>query len=127
MDFYVDVDGTLLASWLDDQFKVNGFAWYSRQYVNNLPVNVDLVNELRRYSANGHRIFLWTNRGQNQVKMTMENIASFIDIFSGFCFYDGRKMTARVDGIVIDNEEKYRICGTDFVHVNFQPEERRAA
>lgn len=127
MDFYVDMDGTLVAPWLDDQFKVLGFAWYSKQYVNDLPINSDLVSELRRYKSNGHRIFLWTNRGQNQVKMTMENIASFIDIFSGFCFYDGRKMSSRVDGIVIDNEEKYRICGTDFVRVEFQAGERRAA
>lgn len=119
MDFYVDADGTLLSGWLDRQYQANGYAWYSRQYVNDLPVNIKLIDELRRYKSSGHNVFLWTNRGENQVKMTMENIANFVDIFSGFYFHNGQKILSRVDGIVIDNEERYRICGTDFIHINF--------
>jgi hypothetical protein len=108
-------------------FKANGYAWYSRQYVNNLQVNVELVSKLRALKNEGHEIYLWTNRGESQVKMTMENMKDFVDIFSGFYFYDGKKLDARVDGIIIDNEVKYSICGTGFIHIQFTAKQEKEA
>ena len=130
MNIYVDVDGTLLSGKLDDTYKQklasNGYVaaqvWYQRVYIDDLDINERLVHYLRLQKKKGNNIFLWTDRGEPQRKMTVQNLHRHCaeDLFSGFIFYAGQKKKAKVDGLVIDNEIKYRFAGTDFKHVEFK-------
>jgi hypothetical protein len=125
---YVDVDGTLLGSALDDEFSRRvaregqgaALAWYrsGTRHVNDLPVNEPLAAVLRKYRDRGHEIVLWTQRGEGQRAQTLENLGEHASLFSRLVFADGRKRDALgAGGVIIDNEARNAAKGFGFVHV----------
>ena len=125
-DLYVDMDGTVLCSSLDDEFKKecseNEFKvaldWYNRMYVNDLSINWGLIVVLIVMKGLGSRVVGWTNRGEEQRSMTEDNLGMLLgSVFSEVMYHSGQKGKTSVDGVVVDNEEKYLSCGTHGVHV----------
>lgn len=118
MNIYIDFDGTIAKPDHDNMFlskiKAEGFEsavkWYDSTYIDNLPLNIALLEELKVQKAAGYTLILWTNRGKNQIEMTHANLGEFDSLFDSFEFYEGKKKNARVSGIVYDNEERYRAC-----------------
>ena len=124
---YVDVDGTLLDNSLDNTFistmkecPVKGLAWYNTCEVDDLAINMELVQFLIALKEKGYTLVLWTNRGIANIPMTKRNLGSFIwNMFDSHEFHSGKKINASMlEGIVIDNEEKYLTKGTlGHVHI----------
>jgi len=54
---------------------------------------------------------LWTNRNYDLQKKTLMNLEPFKNIFDSFQFYAGEKKKTKVEGIVVDNNQKYLHCG----------------
>lgn len=113
MRIYVDVDGTLLDSRLDNLFKEQvarygieqAVAWYNGTYIDDLEINYDLVDALLYYYEMGHELILWTNRGRAQVDMTIKNLEPILWMFSDMIFGEGRKLKNKpIDGLIVDNE-----------------------
>lgn len=137
-DIYVDVDGTLLCGSHDALFAsrlANGedfgvvLNWYNSTYVADLAINWALVNELIELKAKGHKIILWTNRGECQYEMTKANLGDVWDMFDEYMFLDGgkRKMNP-VDGYVYEDVAKYAELGTKgHTLVSFVVKEKVAA
>ena len=127
MKIYVDVDGTLLDSSLDKEFerrvKLHGAdrakAWYDSCHVADLKVNWVLASVLKRLKSEGHELVLWTNRGESQIDMTKKNLGCIWSWFSSHEFHAGQKNRTSVSGMVIDNEVKHIINGTDDMLVSF--------
>jgi hypothetical protein len=110
---YVDVDGTLLDHSHDQQFIASGYdlSWYNQQYVSDLAINIGLVAELillKKYN----KLVLWTNRGEEQKEMTIENLGNIWNMFDEHQFHSGKKYGTNVDGYTFDNEAKYVNNGT---------------
>ena len=119
----VDCDGVLVPNWYEELFmkKLQEFPqgiskgspifdWYFSVIHEHplLPLNVPL---LRALANSGHSIRLWTNRNDELVKRTLQNLGPWVSIFDSFHFLNGDKIRSRVDGIVIDNSINYLKCG----------------
>ncbi len=115
MDIFVDCDGCLVDDRADQAFKAKmaedglfeALDWYQDNCPDNLELNVALYLQLVQYKAEGHRIVLWTNRGEGQIDATLRNLSMWgiADMFDAFVFGDGNKTLAqRGEGIYIDNE-----------------------
>lgn len=106
---YIDMDGTLLDGSHDAKFIASGYniEWYDTQYVDGLAVNYRLVNVLVKLRARGHKLILWTNRGEKQMAMTKANLGIVWDLFHEHQFHGGKKYGTNLDGYTIDNETKY--------------------
>ena len=119
MNYYIDVDGTLLCPSLDNMFKEkvatlgieSALAWYNTVYQDNLSLNMELIEELIQLKEQGHTLVLWTNRGEHQIAMTQSNLGVYWHMFSAHVFRAGSKGKDVLDGVVYDNEEKYLACG----------------
>jgi hydroxymethylpyrimidine pyrophosphatase-like HAD family hydrolase len=120
-DIYVDIDGTLLDSSLDNQFKEHDYniKWYDKQYINNLNINNDLIQCLYIIKYIGCNIHILTNRGYAQAKMTIENLAEHTSLFNSFTFCEGLKSKYTRRGLLIDNEVKYHTVCDTFIHIEF--------
>ena len=124
---YVDVDGTLLCGSLDLEFKrrcsVEEFKvvleWYENCQVDNLKLNLELLKNLKSLKEDGFELILWTNRGEANREMTKRNLGEWWNMFDSYEFYDGKKGKCKLEGLVIDNEEKYLSCGERGILVNF--------
>jgi hypothetical protein len=123
---YVDVDGTLLDSRLDNEFASrygndsdSAVQWYDNNWCADLEVNWVLVVQLVIMRVIGCKLVLWTNRGSRQVAMTKANLGIVWFLFSDHLFYEGAKRHAQVQGLVIDNERKYEDCGTEFLLIEY--------
>jgi hypothetical protein len=112
MRYYVDFDGTLeLTNRLDNTFRdliktigiKMAIEWYDNQYIDDLPLDMNLINTLIEYYNKGDVLILWTNRGPKQFEMTMKNLGKYKYLFTEFIFGEGRKPKV-TDGIVIENE-----------------------
>ena len=128
MKIYVDIDGTLLDGSLDVEFKSkveeigieDAIRWYDSLHVSNLSINMALVGELKQARDMGCIIIGWTNRSLMQRTMTEANLASILHMFDHIEYHAGGKGKYKVDGIVVDNEEKYLANGSDgSVHISF--------
>ena len=120
-NIYVDIDGTLLDSTLDNRFKEHDYnvSWYDEQYINNLNINKDLIQCLYIIKYLGCNINIITNRGYKQAKMTIENLGEHNVLFDNYIFCEGLKSKYHVPGTLIDNESKYHtICNT-YINVEF--------
>jgi hypothetical protein len=129
MRFYVDFDGTLADPVLDDRFKEverrvgPSEALDKYKSINNishLSLNMALLSQLALLKRAGHDLYLWTNRGQEQYPMTVKNLGQYKSLFKDMFFRDGQKIKDRPDGILFDNETKYKDCGK-LVLVQFKP------
>lgn len=119
---FVDCDGTLLSSRLDELYKAkeralgvsSALEWYKTVTdEDDLELNVPMWLELTVLKAQGFDIVLWTNRGHEQMDMTLRNLSKYgiADMFSMFVFGDGHKLNTNVGaGIVFDNDER-NACG----------------
>ena len=124
---YVDLDGVLLSGEHDQAFqqaiKERGFPeavkWYDNTIVDNLRLNTELLETLKQVVDEGVSVTVWTNRGPNQIEMTLRNLGSWTSIFSDMLFREGKKSKDSLRGIVLDNEEKYLLCGETGVLINF--------
>ena len=118
---YVDVDGVMLDGSLDEMFKEmvkkegidNAIAWYEEQRVEDLEINIELLDRLyelkEKYNV---KIIMWTNRGSMNIESTFNNLGKYVCLFDDYMFMEGKKgKSIPVDGIVIDNEEKYLPVG----------------
>lgn len=123
INIFVDMDGTVLDSSLDNEFKrrceEDGFditiKWYRKCNVSNLNINIELIEQLIALKDKGHNLVLWTNRGLENKEMTKNNLKEYWNIFNEYQFHSGMKSKCQLDGVVIDNEEKYLSCGTKSV------------
>lgn len=113
---YVDVDGTLLGSDLDNMFKAkieeiglaDAIKWYdSTVDVNNLPINFELLDEIAHLKEAGWHFVIYTNRGSKQVGMTKDNLGVYWQLFDDAIFTEGKKSKMFADGILWDNESRY--------------------
>lgn len=119
--FYVDVDGTLLSSELDNRFKASiekiGFdetvTWYKSCEIDNLSINYSLVSHLIYLKLQGHKLILWTNRGEENIPMTKRNLGYIWYLFDEHQFFAGTKGKCSLNGVIYDNEEKYLSCGAE--------------
>jgi|AntRauMFilla1563_2_1112583.scaffolds.fasta_scaffold09702_6 predicted secreted acid phosphatase len=129
VNVYVDLDGTLLDSRLDDKYKAistqygKGFAddWYESTYYDTLELNLALWCRLLVLKEEGASIVAWTNRRESKADMTFSNLAKLgiMDLFSGFMFCNGQKHTMPLrDGVVFENEFDNEIECSEF---NFIP------
>jgi hypothetical protein len=124
---YVDVDGTLLCGSLDLEFKercsVEEFKtvleWYENCQVDNLRLNVELLRNLKELKEDGFELILWTNRGEANKDMTKRNLGEWWNLFDSHEFHDGQKGKCKLDGLVIDNEDKYLSCGKQGILIKF--------
>ena len=137
-DIYVDVDGTLLCGSHDALFAGRLAAgedfgvvldWYNSTHVADLAINWSLVNELKELKARGHKLILWTNRGDKQFSMTKDNLGDIWDMFEDYLFLDGGKRKLEpVKGHVYEDVEKYAQLGTEgYTLVSFVVKEKAAA
>lgn len=120
MKLYVDVDGTILSSELDEMFKekieedglLPAINWYDNFYKDDLTFNTHIIEWVlsMKYDMN-YELVLWTNRGSNQIEMTKKNLGDLWYEFEDHLFYEGKKSKCSVDGIVVDNEFKNIHCG----------------
>ena len=125
---YVDFDGTLACSSLDNCFKdlckqqgfENVIEWYRECEVDDLQLNHELIDELKTLKEQGYRLVLWTNRGLTNKRMTKRNLGEYWNLFDEHQFHAGQKHKCKLDGIVYDNEEKYLSCGTQGKLFNFR-------
>lgn len=128
MKIYVDVDGTLLDGSLDKMFKercVNEefsvvLAWYENCEIDNLELNMDLIKELITLREEGNELILWTNRGEENREMTKRNLGIYWNMFNSYEFHSGKKSKCVLEGLVIDNEERFSTCGTSFRLIDFK-------
>lgn len=118
---YVDFDGTLADAKHDNEFKKRvkeegmekTMQWYNATKVSNLELNKVLIERLQQMKEKGIEIILWTNRGEAQKEMTVENLGKNAELFSEMQFRSGAKGKDSLDGFVFDNEEKYLACGKE--------------
>lgn len=112
---YVDVDGTLLGSGLDDAFKAKideigikeAISWYDNVTVDNLPINFELMEEIKALRAQGWHFVIYTNRGSKQVGMTRDNLGAYWHLFDTAIFTEGKKSKMFADYELWDNEARY--------------------
>jgi len=125
---YVDIDGTLLDSRLDDAFNERvaeygieaAMAWYNTAYCDNLELNIGLWLRLVVLKEEGHTIIVWTNRHEQKAEMTLTNIAKWgiMDLFSGFMFCDGGKCKFQLkNGIVFENDLSNEVECKEFNYI----------
>lgn len=121
---YIDLDGTLFDNSLDAEFEMwkeligveGALIWYNEEKRDNLKLNKTLWDRLFELWRQGHELVIWTNRGQNQVWMTMANLARYgiHKYISAYFFFDGKKakVAKTQDGIVFDNDYRNEVpCG----------------
>lgn len=125
---YVDLDGTLLDNRLDAKFesyykrygRESAMAWYSKEYCDNLELNLALWVRLVSLKEEGHNLIIWTNRGERHAEMSLTNLAKWgiIDMFSGFIFGDGKKTSLPLrGGIVFDNDFRNEVTCSEFNYI----------
>lgn len=125
---YVDADGTLFDNWLDDVFselyRIFGLKLalelYSGVRCDNLELNIALWLRLIALKEEGHIIILWTNRGEHQIEMTLENLDNWgiLHMFDGYIFADGNKSKYHCpDGIVFDNDFRNEVLCQEFHYI----------
>ena len=116
----VDFDGVVIPSDFEKRFFHVDGSWkvsideYVRM-VNESPtpqVNHKLLVYLHELSEIGHVIRLFTNRNYELEKKTSMVLDSYKSIFDSFLFCEGLKSKTKVEGVVVDNEEKYLSCGS---------------
>lgn len=114
---YVDMDGTLLHGELDRLYIAMGkdMNWYNQQYVDNLAINYRLVRVLKKLKKRGHKLVLWTNRGEKQIGMTNANLGELWHLFDEHQFHNGMKYGTNIGGYTFDNEGKYINGKLDFL------------
>ena len=126
---YVDLDGTLLDSRLDDEYReitkqygeVVADKVYGTMYNDSLELNLALWCRLLVLKEEGATIVAWTNRGESKSDMTFNNLAKcgVMSLFSGFIFCNGKKRTMSLKGgIVFENEYSNEVECAEF---NFIP------
>jgi hypothetical protein len=123
MNYYIDMDGTVLDPSLDKIFNDRYSActtqeekdltikWYRSLDVHNLELNMELIQRLIALKEEGHTLILWTNRGEENIPMTKKNLGIYWHLFSDHQFFGGQKGSCQLNGIVLDNEPKYLKCG----------------
>lgn len=117
LNFYVDVDGTLLDPSLDKTFNhffsINDnttINWYTHHNFNTLKLNYSLIINLFILKLLGHKLILWTNRRPNNILPTYQNLKSIWFLFSDYQFHSGgkdKKTTFLPNSFIIDNETRY--------------------
>jgi hypothetical protein len=126
---YVDCDGVLLSSELDNWFKnrieevgfKNAIKEYEEMYVDDLEVNIKLIKLLINLKKRKNvRVVLWTNRGETERDMTMSNLGEYWNVFDEVMFREGQKKNDKLNGIVVDNEERYLKCGERGILVDWK-------
>ena len=127
----VDCDGVLLSnrneSLLTSAIELVGsygdlspvWDWYTELiHTTPLPLNLPVLKVLKELKDNGYVLRLWTNRMYTLEKSTLDNLGDWKNIFDSSLFYGGRKHLSQVEGVVIDNHEKYLHCGETGVLYN---------
>ena len=111
MDYYVDMDGTVLApthaTSLDDWMYKIGSGRCS-------VLNLNLLRWLKARKEEGHTLYVWTDRSPELYSATMRNLGKWSRLFDMGSFNgDGvsGKAKSKVDGFVIDDKEQYVRCG----------------
>ena len=121
----VDLDGTLFSRKMEylllcrENKTHEGFHkssvlwdWYeSANYTNRNKINTQLLDWLGKYKNQGHIIRVWTNRNYELHKYVIRDLREWSSLFDKFQYYEGEKGKSFVEGVVIDNEQKYIKCG----------------
>jgi hypothetical protein len=99
------------------------FDWYTKLVETTpLDVNHHVMKFLQEKKEEGHHIRLWTNRMYTLKDTTLRNLGDYRSIFDSFEFHSGEKSSSRVEGLVIDNHEKYLHFGEfGILHQTFRP------
>jgi hypothetical protein len=125
---YVDVDGTLLSSGLDNAFKAKigevgielAIQWYDTiTTYDSLYINYELIAEIYVRHNNGEHFVIYTNRGSKQLEMTKANLGRYWHLFDDAIFTEGKKSKMFADGELWDNEARYSDKAVSFRLVEF--------
>jgi hypothetical protein len=112
MKYYVDVDGTLIKAMDSSNLR----EWTRKVMHKHNPLNLQLLRWLKDRKAEGHTLYLWTDRNAELEIYTMRNLGKWGNLFDGAFFNGdnglGGKFTGKVDGFVIDDKERFVKCGT---------------
>ena len=111
MDYYVDMDGTVLAptpaTGLQDWMNKIASGQCSK-------LNLGLLRWLEQRKAEGHTLYVWTDRSPELYSATMRNLGKWSRLFDMGSFNgdgEGGKAKSMVDGFVIDDKDRYVKCG----------------
>jgi len=117
IEILVDCDGTILDDSIDREFKmiedkygyISALEWYAKINRTDCEINKPLLKELRKYKKlYDCKIILFTNRGEHQKEMTIENLKkeNAVDVFDDFLFMTGAKKdhSFKDESFVYDNE-----------------------
>jgi hypothetical protein len=129
-----DFDGVLIPADFEKKFFNVDKSWrvsideYVRM-VHEAPtpvINTSLLSFYNSLKEEGHVIRLLTNRNYEMEKCTRKVLGNYVSIFDSMIFCGGMKKTRIVEGLVIDNEEKYLSCGSQGgILYQWNPKERR--
>ena len=111
MDLYVDMDGTVLKP-----VKANGLQDWMDKIAGGKcsALNLGLLRWLKDRKAEGHTLYVWTDRSPELYSATMRNLGKWSGLFDMGSFNgDGVccKVKSMVDGFVIDDKDRYVKCG----------------
>ena len=107
----VDYDGVVIPNKLEEVYRKTTINKYIKI---TLKTEMMINKELLRFFARNQDRYtfrLWTNRNSDLYKVTINSLGNFKVVFDSFHFYAGEKGRSRVEGIVIDNDNKYLHCG----------------
>ena len=111
---YVDCDGTLLKKFpVPEHISKHGadlaLLWWSFNLVPTPVIKrrLPLLYFLRLF---GVRLVLWTNRGPQHRRVTLEALGSHVHLFDTTRFRGGGKVLDRLDGPLIEDDERYLVC-----------------
>jgi len=128
----VDFDGVVVPNTLEETIPVYAegmslgyhdssalWTWYNELVRNNpLVLNDALLKRLSELK-NDYYIHLWTNRSYTLEKYTKDNLGVFSNVFDDFHFNSGRKINTKREGLIIDNDARYAVCGEHFIHYTY--------
>lgn len=111
---YVDCDGTLLKKFpvpehIHKHNAALALLWWSFN-LEATPVikrRLPLLYFLRLF---GVRLVLWTNRGPQHRSITLKALGVHLFLFGATRFRNGCKVLDRLDGPVIEDDERYLVC-----------------
>jgi hypothetical protein len=136
---YVDCDGTLLGPSLDQKYELmlNAFkripmaADFAHKAANwiyakfwrksNLPLNIELLSEMKHMKEEGYVFILWTNRFPENESMTKKNLGQWVELFDGFEFHSAKKVAMHkvaIGASTWDDKAKH-VAGPMGRHVRF--------